>query len=241
MFRACDNHGSSQSCAADDIASDIGRRAFQAIWCTLTFATVGWEILAPNWKSSHSCLARDDLNHGTSLWGRRLPLIIVIFRCGKQLYERAYPSVCSIFFPIRPSIHPSFHGFDRNALSRTHSRCAIWPAWAFLELIILAGLHERSVASKLRDQIASYKLSRFWQRKQKNRYRVILRKVSFVIFKIILVSKQEKSFTIESEGKGLSLSKFSWYSVIVKIIKTGHSKGHISQKNHDLKVIVMQE
>ena len=39
-------------------------------------------------------------------------------------------------------------------------------------------------------------------------YRVIFKKVSFGIFRIILVSKEEKNFTIESEGKGPSLSKF---------------------------------
>ena len=41
-----------------------------------------------------------------------------------------------------------------------------------------------------------------------SKYRVILKKVSFGIFKIILVYKEDKNFTIESEGKGLSLSKF---------------------------------
>ena len=38
----------------------------------------------------------------------------------------------------------------------------------------------------------------------------------------------------------LSLSMFSWYLFIVKIIKIGHSKGHTSQTNHDLKNIFMQ-
>ena len=59
-------------------------------------------------------------------------------------------------------------------------------------------------------------------------YRVILKKASFGISRIILVSKEEKHFTVESEGKGLSLSTFSWYLVIVKIIKIRHLKGHIS-------------
>ena len=40
-------------------------------------------------------------------------------------------------------------------------------------------------------------------------YRVILKKISFVIFTTILVSKEEKNFTKESKLKGLSLSKFS--------------------------------
>ena len=40
-------------------------------------------------------------------------------------------------------------------------------------------------------------------------YRVILKKVSFGNFRVILVSKEEKNFTIESKDKGLSLSKFS--------------------------------
>ena len=39
-------------------------------------------------------------------------------------------------------------------------------------------------------------------------YRVILKKVSFGIFRTFLVSKEEKNFTIESKDKGLSLSKF---------------------------------
>ena len=41
------------------------------------------------------------------------------------------------------------------------------------------------------------------------KYRVILKKVSFGIFRIILVSKEEKKFTAERENKGLSLTKFS--------------------------------
>ena len=57
----------------------------------------------------------------------------------------------------------------------------------------------------------------------------------FDIFITFLVSKQEQNFTIESKDKGLSLSKFSWYLVIVKIIKIEHLIGHISQKSHDLK------
>ena len=49
-------------------------------------------------------------------------------------------------------------------------------------------------------------------------YRVILKKVSFDIFTMMLVSKEEKKFTTKSEDKGQSLSKFSGYLVIVKII-----------------------
>ena len=41
-----------------------------------------------------------------------------------------------------------------------------------------------------------------------SKYRVILKKVSFGIFRITLVSKEEKNFTIECKDKGLSLSKF---------------------------------
>ena len=76
---------------------------------------------------------------------------------------------------------------------------------------------------------------------KRNRYWVILKKVSFGVFRTILVSKEEKNFTIKSKDKGLSLSKFSWYLVIVKIIKIRHSKGHISQTSHDLKNIFMQK
>ena len=72
-----------------------------------------------------------------------------------------------------------------------------------------------------------------------NQYRVILKNVSFGIFRTSLVSKEEKNFTIESRDKGLSLSKFSWYLVNVKIIKIRHSKGHTSQKSHDSKIISM--
>ena len=64
-------------------------------------------------------------------------------------------------------------------------------------------------------------------------YRVILKKVSFGIFRTFLVSKEEKNFTIESKDKALFLSKFSGYLVIVKIIKIRHLKGYVSQKNHD--------
>ena len=59
-------------------------------------------------------------------------------------------------------------------------------------------------------------------------YRVILKKVSFGICRTFLISKEENNFTIESQDKGLSLSKFSWYLVIVKIIRIRHLKGHIS-------------
>ena len=71
-------------------------------------------------------------------------------------------------------------------------------------------------------------------------YRVFLKKVSFGVFSIILLSKEEKNFTMESEDKVLSLSKLSWYLVFIKIIKIRHLKGHISQKNHDLKIISTQ-
>jgi len=40
-------------------------------------------------------------------------------------------------------------------------------------------------------------------------YRVILKKVSFGVFSIILVFKEEKNFTMRSKDKVLSLSKFS--------------------------------
>jgi len=70
---------------------------------------------------------------------------------------------------------------------------------------------------------------------------VILKKVSFCIFRTILVSKEEKKFNIKSKDKWLSLSKFSSYLVFVKIIKIRHSKGNISQTNHDLKNIFMQK
>ena len=40
-------------------------------------------------------------------------------------------------------------------------------------------------------------------------YRVILKKVSFGVFRTILVSKEEKMFTIKSKDKELSLSRFS--------------------------------
>ena len=73
------------------------------------------------------------------------------------------------------------------------------------------------------------------------KYWVILKKVSFGIFTSFLVSKEEKNFTIKSKDKGLLLSKFSWYLVIVKIIRIRHSKGHISQTNHDLKNVFMQK
>ena len=73
------------------------------------------------------------------------------------------------------------------------------------------------------------------------RYRVILKKVSFGIFRIILVSKGEENYTVESKDKGLSLSKFTRCLAIVKIIKIRHLKGHISQKNDDLKIVFMQK
>ena len=60
-------------------------------------------------------------------------------------------------------------------------------------------------------------------------YRVILIQVSFGIFRTIVASKEEK-ITIKGIDKVLSLSKFSCYSVVVKIIKSRHLKGHVSQK-----------
>ena len=67
---------------------------------------------------------------------------------------------------------------------------------------------------------------------------MILEKVSFGIFSIILVSKEEKNSSVESNDNMLSLSKFSWNLVIVKIIKIRHFEGHICQNNHDLKIIL---
>ena len=62
------------------------------------------------------------------------------------------------------------------------------------------------------------------------KYRVIFKKVFFGVFRIILVYKEDKDFPMESIDKMLSLKKFSWYLVIVKIIKIRHLKGHKSQK-----------
>ena len=80
-----------------------------------------------------------------------------------------------------------------------------------------------------------------WISGKVQKYRVILKKVSFGNFRTIMVSKEEKNFTMESRYKRLSLSKFSWYLVVVKIIRIRHSKGHISQTNPDLKNILMQK
>ena len=54
---------------------------------------------------------------------------------------------------------------------------------------------------------------------------------------------RKKKITIKIQDKGLSLSNFLWYLVIVKIINIKHLKGHItiSQKNHDSKIIFMQK
>ena len=73
------------------------------------------------------------------------------------------------------------------------------------------------------------------------KYWMILKKASFGIFIIILVSKEENNFDKESKDKVLSLSKFLWYLVIVKNIKIRHSRGHISQENHDSKIIFVQK
>ena len=73
------------------------------------------------------------------------------------------------------------------------------------------------------------------------KYRVIFKKVLFGIFRIFLVSKEVKNFTRESKDQELSLSKFPWYLVDVKIIKIRHLKGHISQKNYDFKIIFMEK
>ena len=44
---------------------------------------------------------------------------------------------------------------------------------------------------------------------ENSKYRVILKKVSFGILITIMVSKEEKNFSIESKDKGLYLSKLS--------------------------------
>ena len=56
---------------------------------------------------------------------------------------------------------------------------------------------------------------------------MILKKVSFGIFRIILVSKEENNSATESKDKVLSLSKFSQHLVNdnVGIIKIRHLKG----------------
>ena len=48
-------------------------------------------------------------------------------------------------------------------------------------------------------------------------------------------------FAIEIKNKVLSLSKFSQYMVIVKIVKTRHQNGHISYVNHDRKFFCKNE
>ena len=74
------------------------------------------------------------------------------------------------------------------------------------------------------------------------KYRVIHKKVSFGVFWIFLIFKEEKkNLTLESLDKVLSLSKFLQYLAIVNIIKIRHSEGHISQKNHDLNIIFKQK
>ena len=71
---------------------------------------------------------------------------------------------------------------------------------------------------------------------------MILKKVSLGNFRIILISQEEKNSTIESKDKILLfLNKFSCYLVIVKIIKIRRLKGHISQKNHDSEIVLMQK
>ena len=51
-------------------------------------------------------------------------------------------------------------------------------------------------------------------------YRMILKKVSFGIFRIILVSNEENNSTGESNDKVLLLSKLSWYLVIDSLSKS---------------------
>ena len=71
---------------------------------------------------------------------------------------------------------------------------------------------------------------------------MILKKVPYGTFRTILVSKEEKKFTMESRYKGLLLSKFSWYLVIVKIIKIRRLEGYNYQpKNKDLKIILCKD
>ena len=57
-------------------------------------------------------------------------------------------------------------------------------------------------------------------------YRVVIKKVSFGIFKNF---KGRKDYFMESKVKKLSLSKVSRYLVIVKVIKIRHYIGHINQ------------
>ena len=53
-------------------------------------------------------------------------------------------------------------------------------------------------------------------------YRVIHKKVSFGIFSIIKTAYDKKFFAIEILDKVFSLSRFSRYLVIVKIVKIRH-------------------
>ena len=59
-------------------------------------------------------------------------------------------------------------------------------------------------------------------------YRVILKNVSFGI-SVSSWFLREKRILLSKANKVLSLSKFSWYLVIVQIIKIRHLKGHIRQ------------
>ena len=136
-----------------------------------------------------------------------------------------------------------------------NARCVlvIWTLWRFARrLAIFAdaltqmpiasyGLHKGNASQILPGCKLIAGRSVFWFFKMWSLYRVILKKVSFGIFGIFLVSKEEKNFTIKSKDKGLSLGQFSRYLVIVKIIKIRHLEGHNSRKTHDSKIIFMQK
>ena len=71
-------------------------------------------------------------------------------------------------------------------------------------------------------------------------YRVILKKVAVDIFRIILVSEEENDYYRKQRQRAIS-EQVSWNLVFVKIIKIRHLKGHISQMDHDLKIILRQK
>ena len=68
-----------------------------------------------------------------------------------------------------------------------------------------------------------------------------LKRFHLIFLESSWLPRKKKKFTIEIKDKVLSLSKFLWYLVIVKITQIRHSRARISQKNRDSKIVFVQK
>ena len=141
----------------------------------------------------------------------------------------------AIFTPPKSTLHDLFRKVGQMSSSAVEYSYLwlFWLIWPFKCLILMILTMAKYHENLLKDSTLSFlfvdAVDIGW----------LLKRFHLAFLKWSWFPRQKK-FTIESNDEVLSLSKFSWYLVTVKIIKIRHLKGHISQK-HDLKITFMQK